>query len=85
MDSMWPYANSGAKKYREDTHFRVLVDTFTSLLWGGKYTPSELREASILAATQLEAIRIRPLIFDPNNYEIENGVLDSLKEPTCAQ
>jgi len=80
MDRFWPYKDSGAEKYREDTNFRVLVDTMTSLLWGGKYTPSELREASILAATRMEMIRIRPLIFDPNNYEIENGVLATMKE-----
>ena len=80
MNSPWPYKDSGAEKYREDANFRVLVDTMTSLLWGGSYTPSELREASILAATHLEMIRIRPLIFDINNYEIENGVLATMKE-----
>ena len=66
---------AAAQKYRSDPDFRVLVDTFINLLWGGKYTPSELRSASILAATQVECMRIRPMIFDPDNHTIEQGVL----------
>ncbi len=73
----WDQQEAPAEKYRSDLDFRVLVDTFTSLLWGGKYTPTELRQASILATTQVECMRIRPRIFDPNNYTIEQGVLAS--------
>lgn len=68
------------KRYRDDTHFRVLVDTFTSLLWDGKYTGTELRQASMLAMIQWESIRIRPLLFDANNYELEEGVLKEVKK-----
>ena len=80
MDSIrsrdwWPFQDSAAQKYETDVDFRVLVDTFLSLLWNGKYTHSELRQASILAAMKLEAMRIRPFIFDPSNYQIENGTL----------
>jgi hypothetical protein len=71
----WPFQDSAAQKYQDDSHFRVLVDTMTSLLWNGEYTPSEIRQASIFAAMKVEAIRIRPLIFDPDNYMIEQGVL----------
>ncbi len=71
----WPWEEPSAQKYREDPEFRVLVDTMMSILWSGKYTYTELRQASILAACQVEATRIRPLIFDPNNYTIEQGVL----------
>jgi hypothetical protein len=71
----WEQQDTAYHRYRSDAHFRTLVDTFMDLLWGGKYTPSELREASILAATQVECMRIRPLIFDPNNYTIEQGIL----------
>ena len=72
---LWPFQDSAAQKYRDDLDFRVLVDTMMSLLWNGKYTHSELRQAAIFAAMKVEAVRIRPLIFDPNNYIIENGVL----------
>ena len=71
----WPFKESAARKYCDDPHFRVLVDTMTSLLWNGDYGYSELRQAAIFAAMKVEAVRIRPLIFDPDNYMIENGVL----------
>ena len=71
----WDQQEAPAQKYRSDPDFRVLVDTFIHFLWDGKYTPSELRSASILAATQVECMRIRPMIFDPDNYTIEQGVL----------
>ena len=73
----WPFKESAAQKYENDPHFRVLVDTMTNLLWDGKYTGSEIREAAIFAMMKVEAIRIRPLLFDPNNYTIENIVLGS--------
>ena len=73
----WPFKESAAQKYEDDPHFRVLVDTMTSLLWNGEYTGSEIREAAIFAMMKVEAIRIRPLLFDPNDYTIENLVLGS--------
>ena len=72
---LWPFQDSAAQKYQDDAHFRVLVDTLTSLLWNGDYGYSEIRQAAIFAAMKVEAVRIQPLIFDPNNYAIENGVL----------
>lgn len=79
MDKYWgnPLTESASQKYDYDPHFRVLVDTMTAMLWHGDYGYSELRQASILAAMRIEAMRIRPLIFDPSNYTIEQGVLGS--------
>ena len=71
------YEDSVADRYQSDPCFRVLVDTFCSLLWNGKYSPSELRQASIFAATRVECMRIRPLIFDPNDMTLEQGVLNT--------
>lgn len=70
-----PLKESAAQKYQDDAHFRVLVDTLTGLLWNGEYGYSEIRQAAIFAAMKVEAVRIRPLIFDPDNYVIENGTL----------
>jgi hypothetical protein len=78
--SNYPFQNSVAQKYNDDAHFRVLVDTFTAMLWDGKYTVSELRSAAIFAAMQVESIRIRPMLFDPNNYSIEYGVLKQVRD-----
>lgn len=72
-----PFKESAAQKYQDDAHFRVLVDTLTGLLWNGNYGYSEIRQAAIFAAMKVEAVRIRPLIFDPDNYQIENGTLST--------
>ena len=72
-----PFKESAAQKYAYDPHYRILVDTMTGLLWNGDYTPSEIRQAAIFAAMKVEAVRIRPLVFDPDNYMIEEGVLSA--------
>ena len=72
-----PSKHSAAWKYSEDPHFRILVDTFTSLLWNGEYTGSEIRQAAIYAMMKVELMRIRPMLFDPNNYTIEKVELGS--------
>lgn len=51
------------ERYRRDPAFRVLVDTLRAALAGGNYTPTELREAAILAAAAHEAETIRPLFI----------------------
>ena len=79
MSIYWVNKDSAAEKYKTDAHFRVLVDTFSAMYEGGQFTPSELREAAIYAALRVECRRIRPLIFDPNNYTIEQGVLAASK------
>ncbi len=75
-----PFQESTAKKYNDDFHFRLLVDTFTNMLWDGAYTISELRKAAIFAAMRVEATRIRPMLFDPYNYSIEHGVLKQVRD-----
>lgn len=48
-------------KYKSDSIFRALVDTFRYMLRAYQYTPSELRQASLLAATMHEYESIKPL------------------------
>lgn len=76
----YPFQDSVAQKYNDDADFRVLVDTFTAMLWDGRYTVSELRKAAIFAAMRVEATRIRPMLFEPNNYSIEYGVLKQVRD-----
>lgn len=50
-------------RYRNDPHFRVLVDTLMALIAREEYTPSELRLALIFAATRHEQYRLgRPFV-----------------------
>lgn len=61
-----------------DPHFRALVDQLEYFLSEGWSTPSELREALIVAATRIEYRTIRPLLVDPSEWCLEESVLKAL-------
>lgn len=46
-------------RYREDVKFRQLVDMFEAYIHNVDFTPSELREAAMLAAVHYEQRRLR--------------------------
>ncbi len=54
------------ERYKRDPHFRVLVDTLYSQLAAANYTPTELREAVMLAAIVHEDYRPRRYFLDPD-------------------
>lgn len=54
-----------AERYQTDAAFHYLVASLGNLLAAADYTPSELREAVILAATIYTQRTIRPMIFGP--------------------
>jgi hypothetical protein len=56
------------ERYAKDVIFRRVVDQMRSLLEQYHITPSELREASILAATMHETINIRPILYYDKDY-----------------
>ena len=47
-----PNRLSAEERYRRDVQFKALVDTLQNLIHHGQYTPTELREAAVLAATR---------------------------------
>jgi hypothetical protein len=51
-------------RYKHDSTFRLVVDQMRALLSAYHITPSELREASVLAATMHEFENVRPLLVD---------------------
>jgi hypothetical protein len=54
-----------ADRYRRDPHFAVLVDTvYMQMLEPAHYTPTELREAVMLAAIMFEDRRTRSIFVD---------------------
>jgi len=66
-----PYLDQGEKptpnnrlapevRYQRDPQFKVLVDTLTHAIIACDYTPTEIREAAILAAIRYEQIHSRP-------------------------
>lgn len=59
----FPARLTPAERYQTDPAFHLLVDFLRGMLGQGDYTPSELREAVILAATIHEADTIRRAPF----------------------
>lgn len=47
------------ERYRYDRVFATLVDTLTNMLREGNYTPTEVREAAMLAQLHFEDMRVR--------------------------
>jgi len=67
------------EKYRNDVEFRSLVDILESYVHSAKYTPSEIREACILACIHHEMHHIQIHTF-PAEKVLPEGVVKSLKE-----
>jgi ribulose bisphosphate carboxylase small subunit len=81
----WEFVPFGCRgsifdRYRHDNNFRALVDQLQYILEQGYSTPSELREALILAATQIEFRTVHSQILDLHNYDIEDTVLSCVRE-----
>ena len=58
------------ERYHEDPAFHSLVDTLTSILLEGRYTPTEVREAAMLAQLKYESMTPpRPVIFNLNDLK----------------
>ena len=63
------------ERYNNDPAFRTLVLMFYHFLIDGKYTPSELREASVFAATLVEQTTFKPLRGEMEEvYDTGKGV-----------
>jgi len=63
------------EKYQNDINYKSLVDFMVSAIYNCKYTPSEMREAALLASIIYEEHTIRPLVFnfDQTIKEFLNG------------
>ena len=63
-------------KYMNDTEFRHLVDMIESMIHQAQFTPSELREACVLASINYEMLHVRGRQIDPR----VEGALKTLDE-----
>ncbi len=52
---------SVVERYQTDAEFRGLVDILASQIYAARYTPTEIREAAIMAAMIVESRTIRPM------------------------
>jgi hypothetical protein len=60
---MTPPRLSPADRYQSDAVFRSLVDALYLQMVDGNYTPTEIREAVMLAQILYEERHIRPIIL----------------------
>lgn len=58
-------------KYQTDTQFKHLVDLFESFLHRADFTPSEVREAAMLASIHYEMMSPRRVYIPSVRLEIE--------------
>lgn len=66
---MTQYKPSIQERYRNDTKFHYLVDTLAALIYKADYTPSEVREAALLACIRIEMESVRYLHVIPKPAE----------------
>lgn len=54
---------NSSEKYHSDNAFRQLVDLMESFIHKNQYTPSEMREAAVMASINYEHKRVSPMMF----------------------
>lgn len=60
------------ERYLRDATFHVLVDLLRAAITGNDYTPTEVREAAMLAAVMVEQSRpARPIFLPTRDFEGE--------------
>lgn len=57
---------SAEERYQNDPQFHALVDMIQHELERGTFTPTELREAVIIAATKYEMRHLRHFVYGPD-------------------
>lgn len=59
-----------SEKYNNDPAFKMLVDMMENFMHKHEYTPSEMREAAVLASINFEMRRVHKIIYlDPKTEE----------------
>lgn len=62
------------ERYENDNHFRALVDMMVNFIQQADYTPSEMRQAAILASIIHEQITLRPIHLTEIPPEVERSI-----------
>jgi hypothetical protein len=68
------------QKYYNDPEFKTLVDVMENFIHQNKYTPSEMREAALMASINYEMRRTDRIVYlDPKTEE----ALQILRNVVC--
>ena len=70
---------SPREKYMNDPEYHRLVDMLEHFIESARFTPSELREASVLASINYEMRHVRDMQIDPRTLEAFR-ILDEFTE-----
>lgn len=63
-------------RYGHDVKFKQLVDLLTHFVWKADFTPSEVREAALLACIHYESMHLRHLYLNRDQFNMSD--LDAL-------
>ena len=67
------------KRYQDDAQFHALVDTIYGCLLTGDFTPTEIREAAMVAACKYEMSHVRSIILSKEEWDaLDRDVRDRL-------
>lgn len=55
------------ERYHTDPNFNLLVDMMRACIERAEFTPTEIREAAMLAQIMYEETHVRPMIFTRND------------------
>lgn len=56
-------------RYQRDAAFRGLVDVLQHFIQRAQFTPTEVREAALLACIHYESYTVRSQYLDPDQFE----------------
>jgi hypothetical protein len=71
-------------KYLNDPEYHHLVRMLENFIEQARFTPSELREASILACINYEMRHVRDMTIDPRTMQALN-ILDEIGRASCRE
>jgi hypothetical protein len=57
------------ERYLKDPQFRQLVDLFFNFYAKAEFTPSEIRDACMLAQIKYESFNPKPVMFSPQLHD----------------
>lgn len=73
----YDYPNTPEKRYNRDNDFRALVDMMHAHIRMCRFTPSEIRDAAVLASIMYEKMTIREIVV-PQLPEAVEKILEAL-------
>lgn len=59
-------------RYQHDTAFKNLVDVLHHFIQKAEFTPTEIREAALLACIHYESYQVRRIYLDPDQFNMSS-------------